>query len=94
MQGNEGKMIVQELKGIRKEISEVAREIYLCRQQEKEKNPKPGLNIAVLEDGKPKYAELNGKYYRLESVEKPPPGVAPGNRKASTGEGPILPSLR
>ena len=50
------------------------REIYLCRQQEKEKNPKPGLNIAVLEDGKPKYAELEGKYYRLEPVEKPPLG--------------------
>ena len=94
MQGNEGKMIVQELKGIRKEISEVVREIYLCRQQEKEKNPKPGLNIVMLEDGKPKYAELDGKYYRLEPVEKPPPGVASGNRKASTGEGPILPSLR
>lgn len=74
MQGNEGKIIVQELKGIRKEISEVVREIYLSRQQEKEKITKPGLNIAMMEDGKPKYAELNGKYYRLEPVEKPPLG--------------------
>lgn len=74
MQGNEGKMIVQELKAIRKEICELVREIYLSRQQEKEKNMKPGLNIAMLEDGKPKYAELDGKYYRLEPVEKPPLG--------------------
>ena len=50
------------------------REIYLSRQQEKEKITKPGLNIAMMEDGKPKYAELNGKYYRLEPVEKPPLG--------------------
>ena len=74
MQGNEGKMIVQELKAIRKEISELVREISRSRQQEKEKNMKPGLNIAMLEDGKPKYAELDGKYYRLEPVEKPPLG--------------------
>lgn len=55
MQGNEGKMIVQELKGIRKEIME----------------------------------NTTGW-----SLWKSPPGVAPGNRKASTGEGPIFPSLR
>ena len=75
MQGNEGKMIVQELKAIRKEISELVREIYLSRQQQgKDKNPKPELNIVMLEDGKPKYAELGGKYYRLEPVETPPLG--------------------
>lgn len=71
MQGNEAKMVCAELKAIRKEIAGVTREIFLSRQQE-ERNPKPVLNIAMLEDGKPKYAELDGKYYRLEPVGKPP----------------------
>lgn len=74
MHGNEAKMICDELKAIRKEISKEVREIYLSRQQEKEKNQKPGLNIVMLEDGKPKYAEMDGKYYRLEPVKSPPLG--------------------
>lgn len=86
MQGNEGKMICGELKGIRKELSSIAREICLARQQEAKGNPESHLKIVATENGKPKYAELNGEYYRLEPAESPP-GTSLTNYPVSTGRG-------
>lgn len=74
MGGNEAKMICQELKALRKEVSGIEREIFLTREEKKREKLSSELYILVMEDGKPKYVTWKGEYYRLEPVEKPPLG--------------------